>query len=64
MKNFLTTLSFAFVALLTVSNVCLLAEPFGGGNGTVNNPYQIKTRQDMEELADSVDGGNNYENKY
>jgi len=36
----------------------LLAQ-FGGGNGTVNNPYQIKTKQHLELLADSVNNGNN-----
>ena len=28
---------------------------FGGGNGTAGNPYQIKTRQHLEALSDSVD---------
>ncbi|MDR1761302.1 MAG: hypothetical protein LBR55_02515 [Bacteroidales bacterium] len=28
--------------------------PFGGGNGTAANPYQIKTKEHLKELADSV----------
>ena len=45
----------AFILIIsTVSNFSLLAQ-FGGGNGTENNPYQIKTRQHLEELADSVE---------
>jgi len=37
----------------TVGNVALLAQ-FGGGDGTEANPYQIRTKQHLEELADSV----------
>ena len=33
---------------------------FGGGNGTEAEPYQIKTRQHLELLADSVNTGNNW----
>ena len=50
MKNILVTLSFAFFAISTVSNFCLLAQPFGGGDGTVGNPYQISSREDWENL--------------
>jgi len=49
----------AFAFALTVSNIALFAQ-FGGGNGTVGNPYQIATRQHLEALADSVNNGNNW----
>ena len=54
MKQFCKILlAFTFVAF-TVSNVYLLAQ-FGGGNGTVNNLYQIATKQHLEALADSME---------
>jgi len=37
---------------------------FGGGNGTASSPYEIYTKEHLEELADSVDVGNNYKNEY
>ena len=47
----------------TVSNICFAQ--FGGGNGTQASPYEIRTRQHLELLADSVNNGNNWSrNKY
>jgi len=46
--------------ILTVSNGNALFAQFGGGDGTVNNPYQIKTKKHLELLADSVISGNNW----
>lgn len=37
---------------------------FGGGSGTQWNPYIIKTTDHMTELADAVNGGNNYLDTY
>jgi len=56
MKNILITkiftVAFTFT-VSTVSNFSLLAQ-FGGGQGTQTNPYQIYTKQHLDELADSV----------
>ena len=55
----------AFAFAFTVGNGNALFAQFGGGNGTYANPYQIKTRQHLELLADSVNNGNNWsKNKY
>ena len=57
-KLFLMT--FAFFALLLVSN---LNAKFSGGSGTEADPYQITSREDMEEVADSVNKVNiNFDN--
>ena len=32
-------------------------QPFGGGEGTEENPFRIYTRKHLEELADSVNYG-------
>ena len=59
----LQLLSIATVALaLTVSNSNALFAQFGGGSGIATDPYQIKTKQHLEELADSVNNGNNWFN--
>jgi len=53
MKNLLISSSIVTVAFaFTVSNISLLA--FSGGNGTVNNPYQIANKADLKLLADST----------
>jgi len=54
----------AFALTLTVSNFSLLAQ-FSGGDGTQADPYQIKTKQHLEELADSVNNNSGWSiNKY
>jgi hypothetical protein len=40
------------IILLIINSVRLNA--FDGGNGTENNPYQIRTKAHLELLADSV----------
>jgi hypothetical protein len=46
---------FMILTLLLVATVINLnAQPFSGGYGTAIEPYQIKSKVDMEELADSV----------
>lgn len=37
---------------------------FGGGSGTQWDPYIIKTTDHMTELANAVNGGNNYLDTY
>ncbi|MDR1115371.1 MAG: hypothetical protein LBL33_04365, partial [Tannerella sp.] len=47
--------------------LCLAAGAFAqysGGDGTVNDPYLISTKADMEALATAVNGGTNYTGKY
>ena len=59
--NFLIILLLAFA--LTISNIIAQTtsgqeyKPFGGGEGTEQNPYEIYTKQHLEELADSVNNG-------
>lgn len=37
---------------------------FSGGDGSANNPYQIKTVADLNQLSSDVKGGNNYSGKF
>jgi len=61
MKQF-SKISFAFTFFaFLVSNVSLLSQ-FGGGDGTVIDPYQISTAAHLELIADSVRNGNNWSN--
>ena len=57
-KTSIATVAF-ILTVSTVSNFSLLAQ-FGDGNGTVSNPYQIKTKQHLELLTDSVNNGYNW----
>jgi len=67
MKNILITIIVTVALLLhlqSVSNGNALFAQFGGGDGTQANPYQIATRQHLEELKDSVENSpsNNFRN--
>ena len=42
-----------FIILLTVSSENLFAQ-FGGGSGTERRPYQIRTKEHLRELSDSM----------
>lgn len=57
MKNYLLTTA---LCLLTAIN----AFAYSGGNGTVNNPYLISSKADMEQLASNVNGGQTYAGIY
>ena len=37
---------------------------FSGGDGSHDNPYQIKTVADLQQLSTDVKNGNTYEEKY
>ncbi len=37
---------------------------YSGGTGTAEDPYQITTPQDMQDLSDAVDGGETYSGVY
>ena len=41
-----------------------IANGFGGGSGSSNDPYQIYTGAELAYLAASVNGGNSYSGKY
>ena len=43
--------------LVLSSNSNIIFAQFGGGNGTELSPYQIRTRQHIEELCDSINSG-------
>jgi len=42
----------------------VIAQTYGGGSGTENDPYLISSKADMETLADVVNSGNNYSDRY
>ena len=48
----------------SVSNVSVLAESFGGGEGTESNPYLISSFANLNALASSCNSGTTYENNY
>ena len=37
---------------------------FFGGNGTADNPYKINSEDDLRQLANDVNDGNNYRGKF
>jgi len=56
----IVTVAFA-LTVSTVSNIALLAQ-FGGGDGTVNNPYEIHNKTHFNLLTDSVNNSTNTPN--
>ena len=57
MRNFI-------LLLILLAAAPLFSQPFGGGLGTESSPYEIYTKAHLEELADSVNAGNDYFEKY
>ncbi len=51
------------VAFLITASFSVMAQ-FGGGNGSAANPYQIKTKKHLENLADSVNTSTNDTNNW
>lgn len=68
-KKFLSVF-LALVMVLTMFPVSLMTVGaandgnYSGGNGTAENPYKISSREDLEELADAVNGGNELSGVY
>lgn len=59
-KLFLTTLLLAFVILLTAQTPCwdgTVAESYAGGNGTISDPFQIATAEQLALLAQQTNSG-------
>lgn len=64
LKNLATGRLVVLLALLCLPLAAMATSAFGGGDGTENNPYQIKTEDDLKQLATDVNGGNPYADTY
>lgn len=51
-------------ALLSAKKIATMANVWWSGEGTEQNPYQIKTAEDLKVLADHVNAGYTCENEY
>ena len=45
---------FFVFSLLLISNILLFSQPSFPGEGTADNPYQLWTKEHLEELSDSL----------
>ena len=64
MDNKAQTFAKWLIMLLFAVPATLRAQTFGGGSGTVTDPYIISTTDHFDQLAADVNNGNKYENVY
>ena len=60
MKKIQTLSGVLALAVLLLFPLATWAQTFGGGSGTANDPYLIKTKEHFNELVTSVQGGKDY----
>jgi len=61
LKNIVKT---KIVCLLFLASVSSYSQPFGGGSGTQQDPYQLSTLEHLLELSDSVVNAHNFRDKH
>jgi len=64
MKKIQTLSGVLALAVLLLFPLATWAQTFGGGSGSANDPYLIKTKEHFNELVTSVQGGNDYAGKF
>ena len=64
MDNKAQTFAKWLIMLLFAVPATLRAQTFGGGSGTITDPYIISTTDHFDQLAADVNNGNKYENVY
>lgn len=64
MQTFWRTLAATVAMLLTMPATLWADSAFGGGNGTFESPYQIRSAADLIQLAEDVNSGITYKDKY
>lgn len=64
MQTFWRTLAAVVAMLLTMPAMVWADSAFGGGSGTLADPYRIGNPQHLRQLAADVNDGNSYEGKY
>ena len=63
-QTFLRTFVVAAIMLLIMPATMWAASTFGGGSGTITDPYQIYNPRHFVELSDEVKAGNTFEGVY
>ena len=63
-QTFLRTLAAVTAMLLTMPATVWAESTFGGGSGTISDPYQIYNPGHFVQLADEVNAGNTFEGVY
>ena len=63
-NKFLRAAAMLLVMMLTSTTAWAADSAFSGGDGSQDNPYQIKTTADLDKLAQDVNSGTEYANTF